>query len=792
MSKGQSFFQVYSHLAFLLHGLGRPRKAANTAFYTVSIQILSIIVANKKKNTETETINSLFEKLRDAKSAEERDAIVRGDHASTKKLPAQSAPSAKESMEEQHNPALATSLCLTAVCCQSLGYYREAIQIFDKAMRADINHWCWFQREYALHQARYLDRDFSTFNMDVEFDPIYKEAWCKKVSMKTFLYFDVYASKRPPETSRILEKTKKAAVEYASVRKSYSAEMKELRALQNVVASSASTDPKVNDSPATAGTFMDACTALLTETAALQAWVHLDCVGFLPHCRMQSAFAIGAVQMAQQLRRHVRLVGMDADGPGLQVPNMSSSCPSTAPSQRPFYSEGDDGVLIGAMEAEGRERSKDVAACGGTGTATAATAPGRKNTKKKKKGQKSSSPTAEKSPSQEKGSSGVPESPSVASKETASSSSSSSSASARNGAHATGRRAAETNHTFCWRDFFDIGVRWRQAAEPNDPVWWIDGLPGNTFEEGFGLQTPIINGQLKTARYGRYFSKAFKLLKKHMKSHYILSTDERKKPSSEQVESLEAARSLAGLHAIVGENFYVIQPCYTATEQGTLSVLEGARITLVDHPPDGFDFSIRMPSTPKRWKQFESQICHIFQKVVHALNHLDDPQHNFLGSKSTAPTAPGGESESEDASPGAHGREQRVKALGLELFYYWCVFAPLTRGSALCGYMSLMAVALAAGCAYTGRLPNEKQLDWEAIFATNCDEFIETVSPWLHLQPLQQKGVAGSPSDVMQAIDVADTVRTLRHMNSLFNVAESLAESSADTCTNSSTSDLTG
>lgn len=29
-------------------------------------------------------------------------------------------------------------------------------------------------------------------------------------------------------------------------------------------------------------------------------------------------------------------------------------------------------------------------------------------------------------------------------------------------------------HTFMFRDFFDIAVKWRQISEPNDPVWWID------------------------------------------------------------------------------------------------------------------------------------------------------------------------------------------------------------------------------------------------------------------------------------------------------------------------------
>lgn len=61
------------------------------------------------------------------------------------------------------------------------------------------------------------------------------------------------------------------------------------------------------------------------------------------------------------------------------------------------------------------------------------------------------------------------------------------------GAGATG--AAE--HPVGYRDIFDVAVRWRQLSEPNDPVWWIDRLTPEAFREGFGLQTPIVNGQLK-------------------------------------------------------------------------------------------------------------------------------------------------------------------------------------------------------------------------------------------------------------------------------------------------------
>lgn len=57
--------------------------------------------------------------------------------------------------------------------------------------------------------------------------------------------------------------------------------------------------------------------------------------------------------------------------------------------------------------------------------------------------------------------------------------------------------AGAGRHPVGFRDLFDVAVRWRQLSEPNDPVWWIDRLTPSAFREGFGLQTPMVNGQLK-------------------------------------------------------------------------------------------------------------------------------------------------------------------------------------------------------------------------------------------------------------------------------------------------------
>lgn len=50
-----------------------------------------------------------------------------------------------------------------------------------------------------------------------------------------------------------------------------------------------------------------------------------------------------------------------------------------------------------------------------------------------------------------------------------------------------------------WRAAYNVAVRWRQLGEPNDNVWWIDGMPRADFLEGFGSHTPVIKGQHESA-----------------------------------------------------------------------------------------------------------------------------------------------------------------------------------------------------------------------------------------------------------------------------------------------------
>ena len=134
---------------------------------------------------------------------------------------------------------------------------------------------------------------------------------------------------------------------------------------------------------------------------------------------------------------------------------------------------------------------------------------------------------------------------------------------------------------------------------------------------------------------------------------------------------------------------------------------------------------------------------------------------------------------------GASTLDEVILRPALEMFYLWATFAPLSRGTAACGYAALCAVLLAFGRKITTPhlLPTGKQLDWEAILAVDFEAFWAHTKGWFSLtaadeyfaeiaHPWCEKSDKGQKSTMMghaaagntQAGDLFNCVKTLRDM----------------------------
>lgn len=262
-----------------------------------------------------------------------------------------------------------------------------------------------------------------------------------------------------------------------------------------------------------------------------------------------------------------------------------------------------------------------------------------------------------------------------------------------------------------------------------------------------------------------------------------------------KLEEVASATTLEQLYDCIGQDFYVIVPTpsmlHSAHEGGVNSfhpresqpkLLEGTRITLVKALPDksmledgtvssleemveteGFEFTIRTPSKPYRWSLFERECEGCFDRLEETLLNVCSAEHV---------------SEADEV----------LLTRALELFYWWVTFAPLSRGTAACGYAALQSVVISAGRIVTRPLPKGEQLDWEvcslplltrnhllivlrvfekAILAADCAQFISKVRAWF----LPLSSCETLPWWPLLSNDLFTCVNTLRDMLDLLSLS---------------------
>ncbi|KAJ7524847.1 hypothetical protein O6H91_17G024500 [Diphasiastrum complanatum] len=232
-----------------------------------------------------------------------------------------------------------------------------------------------------------------------------------------------------------------------------------------------------------------------------------------------------------------------------------------------------------------------------------------------------------------------------------------------------------------WRDLYTIAVRWRQASEPGDPVFWVDMLSEKEFTAGFGSHTPMLLGQAKVIRYHQNIERAYSIVKELiLERHNVYNaSDERVEiSSSDDLKAVKGASSCSELYDIVKEDFWVVSPCASTASKG--KVMDGTRITLQKRGTIGFDFSIRTPGTPKRWVDYDAEMAAAWEELCQEYFEASSISSNMESLK-------------------------KVRDCILRLTYYWYNFMPLARGTAVVGYTTLLGLFLAADMNVTTSIP---------------------------------------------------------------------------------------
>ncbi|KAG5069941.1 Suppressor of RPS4-RLD 1 [Glycine soja] len=264
-----------------------------------------------------------------------------------------------------------------------------------------------------------------------------------------------------------------------------------------------------------------------------------------------------------------------------------------------------------------------------------------------------------------------------------------------------------SSRSMSWQDVYSIAVRWRQISEPCDPVVWVNKL-SEEFNSGFGSHTPMILGQAKVVRYFPNYERTLDIAKTVIKekSYVYSKTDQIIRLSKDgKLEEVIHANSVSDLYNVVGEDFWSSTWCNSTAFEG--KQLEGTRITLVKMGENGFDFAIRTPCTPARWEDYDAEMAMAWEALCNAYcgENYGSTDFDVL---------------------------ENVRDAILRMTYYWYNFMPLSRGSAVVGFVVMLGLLLAANMEFTGSIPQGFQVDWEAVLNLDPNSFVDSVKSWLY------------------------------------------------------------
>ncbi|KAM9154265.1 tetratricopeptide repeat protein 13 isoform 5-T6 [Pangshura tecta] len=209
-----------------------------------------------------------------------------------------------------------------------------------------------------------------------------------------------------------------------------------------------------------------------------------------------------------------------------------------------------------------------------------------------------------------------------------------------------------------WRDMFDIAVKWRRIADPDQPVLWLDQMPARSLSRGFN-------------------------------NHINLISANNPKGLLEVREALENVHKVEDLLSIMKQfnsktrdGFTVNTKVPSLKDQG--KEYDGFTITITGDKVGNILFSVETQTTEERTQLYHAEIDALYKDLT-------------ARGKVLILSAELGEADA-------------VCNLILSLVYYFYNLMPLSRGSSVIAYSVIMGALMASGKEVAGKIPKGKLL----------------------------------------------------------------------------------
>ncbi|XP_058552107.1 tetratricopeptide repeat protein 13 isoform X4 [Neofelis nebulosa] len=291
-----------------------------------------------------------------------------------------------------------------------------------------------------------------------------------------------------------------------------------------------------------------------------------------------------------------------------------------------------------------------------------------------------------------------------------------------------------------WRDMFDIAVKWRRIADPDQPVLWLDQMPARSLSRGFNNHINLIRGQVINMRYLEYFEKILHFIKDRILVYHGANNPKgllEVREALEKVHKVEDLLPIMKFNTKTKDGFTVNTKVPSLKDQG--KEYDGFTITITGDKVGNILFSVETQTTEERTQLYHAEIDALYKDLTAKGKVL------ILSSE--------------------FGEADAVCNLILSLVYYFYNLMPLSRGSSVIAYSVIVGALMASGKEVTGKIPKGKLVDFEAMTAPGSEAFSKIAKSWMNLKSI-------SPS-YKSLPSVSETFPTLRSMIEVLNTDSS-------------------
>uniref|UniRef100_A0A671PX57 Uncharacterized protein n=1 Tax=Sinocyclocheilus anshuiensis TaxID=1608454 RepID=A0A671PX57_9TELE len=299
-----------------------------------------------------------------------------------------------------------------------------------------------------------------------------------------------------------------------------------------------------------------------------------------------------------------------------------------------------------------------------------------------------------------------------------------------------------------WRDMFDIAVKWRRIADPDQPVLWLEQMPARSLSRGFNNHINLIRGQIINIRYLEYFSSILSFVKERILVYHGAYNQRALQEVKQALENVNKVEDLLPImkqfNSKTRDGFTVNSKVPSLKDPG--KEYDGFTITITGDRVGNMLFSVETQTTDERTQQYQSEIEALYKDLTAKGKTL--MLSTELGDADT------------------------VCNLILSLVYYFCNLMPLSRGSSVVAYSVVMGALMASGKEVLVSIVIlysfwfvYQLFDFEAMTTASPDRFSKTVKSWINLKSL--------PSWYQNLPSVSETFQLTRTMIEVLNTDSS-------------------